>query len=126
MSDRPVPVWTTTEISDGNLVVNIDGVVDEYWLSAANKTATLWDGETRGQTWDSIVFTHHAIHLLEVEDETDVAHLRNYVSDLITAATAESERLRARYEQQRAQEAAEEEARHQKDQSLTQRFRDLS
>jgi hypothetical protein len=34
-----------TQISDGTLTVNYDGVVDPEWLDAANDTATAWGGE---------------------------------------------------------------------------------
>jgi hypothetical protein len=126
MSDRPIPVWTTTQISDGTLTVNYDGVVDEEWLDAANDTASAWDGETRGQTWDSIVFGSHDITVLGLRPETDVAQLRDYVAGVITAADAEYEHREVRNKRQREQQASEEEARRQAEQSLAERFRDLS
>ena len=123
----PSPVWTTTAVQGGNMLVNFDEpVLDEDWVSAANDTAETWQNETRGQAWHSVIFSSDSIHVVGLYDDVEVEQLRAYVADLIAAANAEFEERRLHRERAVASVHADVEAQREKDEDLTERFRDLS
>ena len=124
---RPSPVWTTTAVQGGNMLVNLDeSVLDEDWVSAANDMAETWQNETRGQAWQSVIFSSDSIHVVGLYDDVEAEQLRAYVADLIAAANAEFEERRLHHEQGVASVHAHMEAQREKDEDLTEQFRDLS
>jgi hypothetical protein len=123
----PSADWTTTAVQGGNMLVNFaEPVLDDNWVSAANDTAETWENETRGQAWQSVVFSSDSIHIVGLHDDVAVEQLRAYVADLITAANTEFDERRLRHEQDVASVNDDVEAQREKDEELTERFRDLS
>ena len=109
------------------MLVNLDEpVLDEDWVSAANDMAETWQNETRGQAWQSVIFSSDSIHVVGLFDDVEAEQLRAYVADLIAAANAELEERRLHHEQGVASVHADMEAQRETDEDLTEQFRDLS
>lgn len=58
-------------------------------MSATNDMAETWQNETRGQAWQSVIFSSDSIHVVGLYDDVEAEQLRAYVADLIAAANAE-------------------------------------
>ena len=102
MSIDVTPVWTTTDVQNGNMTVGFDAAVDDTWLQAVGSVEAAWSPETLGQTWGIVSFTEGLIFIPSVAEDTDVTSLRSYILELIDAANREyehllQERQRSRY-----------------------------
>jgi hypothetical protein len=126
MHGGPAPVWTTAVVKDRNLSVGLDRSVDDNWLYEAQETSRRWQGEVRGQTWEDVSFSEHAVEVIGLDEDTSPDNLHHYLAELVEAievAVAQVARLHAKAH---GPVLARDPSQASADERLTERFRGLS
>jgi hypothetical protein len=101
--------WTTAQPAGDTLRIALKNVPDAAWAQTFDDAASLWQAETRGQTWDGVELETdgRGVVVSGIDPETQPHAIRTYLTHMVEAVDRDAEQARARHAGEEAREHGE-------------------